>query len=418
MAQRRSVTYINGILGFFCLSSFLLTPIILSAKQEDAYRLETEVGWVDLGGPGERLRENHFGDRWKKRLNLQIALSSRTTMNEHVTFFLEPVVMNPRKGNDVFLRRGYVYLVYANTALKVGRESLWWGPGRHGSLILSNNAFPFDLIQLGSDLPFRLPGPLSDLGTFEVTGFLTELEGARKSVARPRVLGLRISYHPSKRITLSASRVTIFGGEGRPGVNLKDFLNIYFGVPNRGGEFEVNEIGGFDHRFHLPLNQGHHLALYAEAAGEDEAGYLPTNWAILTGIVWTFGEQMLMVEYADNNIDGDGRVWYVHPFYQYRYRGEIMGHHMGTDANDFFVRTSSPLSEKWFIGLDFEKERHGLSKPIKGKFTRWGGDIAYLHTPQPTYSFRYQFERIKNPDRPPNNGRNHYGIVSVVWRFQ
>ncbi|MFQ5780687.1 MAG: capsule assembly Wzi family protein, partial [Nitrospiria bacterium] len=424
-------TIVNASLfGLLCFAFLLLTPIDSIANQDGAdNRLETEVGWVGLGGEARRLRENHFGDRWDKRLNLLTVLSSRSRMNEHVAFFLEPVFTKPRGGTDTFLRRGYLRIVDANTALKVGRESLWWGPGRHGALLLSNNAFPFDLIQLGSDLPFHLPGFLSGIGTFEITAFLTELESSR-AIRAPRLFGLRIGYHPSDWVSIGASRITIFGGEGR-GLSLRDFFKVYFSDPNRSGKLDVNELAALDLQLQLPLNRflpGHHLELYAEWGGEDEAGLHPTKSGILTGMAWTFSGKELIVEYADNNINGDGAVWYRHSVYQsgYTYRGEIIGHHMGPDADSFFVRAGSPLSEKWVVGFDYEKERHGLSEPIQEKFARLGGDLVYLHTPKQTYSFRFQFERIKNlgpfPNikklrLSPNTVRNHYAIVSVAVTF-
>ncbi len=418
-------------LTFICLTLLLLAPINSVAEEsETSNQLKTEIGWVDLGGEENRLRENHFGDRWDKRLNIQNILSSRSTMNAHVSFLLEPVSTHSREEDDVIIRRGYVRIVDNNLVLKVGRESLWWGPGRHGALILSNNAFPFDLVQLGSDKPFHLPGPLSGLGPFEATFFLTELE-ANRNVSRPRLSGLRIDYHPFNWLSIGFSRITIFGGGGRPSFDLSDFFTIYFSDPNQGGKFEVNELAGIDFRITLPVgggSPGNRLEIYGEYGGEDEAGFRPSKPAILTGLEWTVNGQSLLIEYADNNINSDGPVWYRHGTYTsgYTYRGEVIGHHMGPDADDFFARVTTPLSRQWKVGIDFDRERHGLSTPTPEEFGRFGGDLVYLHTAKLTYAFRYQYERIKNLDRSENpiqqtpssqTGRNHYGIVSLVMAF-
>jgi len=418
-------------LFFFCLTFPLLAPIDSLAKEGEANTtLRTEIGWVDLGGEEDRLRENHFGDRWKKRLNIQNVLSGHSKMNAHISFFLEPVSTFSNEENDVIIRRGYIRIVDGNTVLKVGRESLWWGPGRHGALLLSNNAFPFDLIQLGSDKPFQLPGPFSRLGTFEITSFLTELE-ANRDVPRPRLFGLRIGYHPFSWLSIGLSRITMFGGGGRPGITLKDFSKIYFSDPNQGGKFDVNELAGVDFTIQIPLGQpslGDGLELYFEYGGEDEAGFRPSRPAFLGGFEWRYSGSRLIAEFASSHVRNFPNYWYNNGIYSsgYTYRGEIIGHHMGTDADDFFLRAETPLSKQWTIGIDLDQERHGLSSNAQEKFRRLGGDLLYLFKENQTYSFRYQYERIKNLDRPthPVNRtlstqtvQNQYVIVAVKWKF-
>ncbi len=423
--------FITAAHAVFCFTLLLLSPTVSIALEGEAGNtLKTEIGWIDLGAEEDRLRQNHFGDRWENGLNIQNVLTSRTEMNAHVSFLLEPVSTYSREGEDVIIRRGYIRIVDGNTVLKVGRESLWWGPGRHGALLLSNNAFPFDLVQLGSEKPFHLPGPFSLLGTFEITSFLTEL-GASRNIPRPRLFGLRIGYHPFSWLSIGLSRITMHSGEGRAGISLRNFLKIYSNDANKGGQLEVNELAGVDFRIQIPLAGGsaeNRLEFYGEYGGEDEAGFRPSKPAILTGLEWTVNGRSLLIEYADNNIKSDGPTWYRHSVYTsgYTYRREIIGHHMGPDADDFFARLTTPLSKQWKAGVDFDQERHGLSTASREELRRIGGDIVYLFKTNWTYSFRYQYEQIKNLDPSPNpiqktpstqTGRNHYGIVSLVVTF-
>jgi len=44
-----------------------------------------------------------------------------------------------------------------NLELEVGRDSLWWGPGYNGALLMTNNARPFDLVKLSNAYPYRIP---------------------------------------------------------------------------------------------------------------------------------------------------------------------------------------------------------------------------------------------------------------------
>src|SRR4029079_6332013 len=57
----------------------------------------------------------------------------------------------------VYLREASLKLTFWNVALEFGRGSQWWGPGYHGSLLLTDHAFPLDMIKLGSDEPSRMP---------------------------------------------------------------------------------------------------------------------------------------------------------------------------------------------------------------------------------------------------------------------
>ena len=64
-----------------------------------------------------------------------------------------PVVGPLTSLNDqyVYLREASLKLTFWNVAAEVGRGTQWWGPGYHGSLLLTNHAFPLDMIKLGSD---------------------------------------------------------------------------------------------------------------------------------------------------------------------------------------------------------------------------------------------------------------------------
>jgi hypothetical protein len=74
------------------------------------------------------------------------------------------------------LHEGYLALTLGKWQLNFGREELWWGPGRAGALLLSNNARALTTFRVTNDTPILLPGPLARLGPLHVTWFLTRLE--------------------------------------------------------------------------------------------------------------------------------------------------------------------------------------------------------------------------------------------------
>gem|GEM_PF-6258547 len=383
--------------------------------------LNVEFAWVDLGKEESRLRENHWGDRFFNGGNLQTSLYSSFSFGNSLSAVLMPTEVTTREGTDLFFRKAYLRLVLWNVAFKVGRDSLWWGPGRHGTLLVSNNAFPFDLIEIGSASPFYLPGFLSRLGQFEMDGFLTRLEEDR-DFAHTRLLGVRIIYRPMEELMIGFTRMTMFGGEGRPGLTVLDFVGRYFSRANESGKFNTNELAGVDGRLLLPVGKvlpGHTMELYGEYGGEDEAGFWPTKPAFLGGVEWSYKRRRVIIEYANNHVSGFPDVWYTHTIYTsgYTYRGNIIGHHMGSDAKDLFIRTELPLQEQWAGGIDVELERHHLSAPSQEVVRRLGGDLTYSVRTGSSYSARLMYEQIENLNLLSENERNLYGILSATWQF-
>jgi len=385
---------------------------------EIEYTLSSEFSWADLEKEESRLRENHWGDQIFDGPNLQTSLYSRFSIGDSFSAVLMPTEVSPRAGRDLFLRKGYLRFEFWNVALKIGRDSLWWGPGRHGALLVSNNAFPFDLIHVGSVAPFSLPGFLAWLGTFEVEGFLTRLEENR-DFSNVRLLGLRLVYRPREEITIGITRMTMFGGEGRPDLSLIDFGRLYFSDPNRSGRFEVNELGGVDVRLRLPISKGHAIEMYGEYGGEDEAGLRPSKPALLGGVEWVNGGRRVLIEYANNHVNDAPDVWYTHSLYTsgYTYRGNIIGHHMGSDAKDFYVRAELPFREGWIGGVDYEQQNRRLSSPVQEKIRRWGGDAVYSERTGFSYSVRLIYEEIENVNLLSLDEQNMYGILTAAWQF-
>jgi hypothetical protein len=214
----------------------------------------------------------------------------------------------------------------------------------------------------------------------------------------------------------------MFGGEGRPGLTLIDFGKLYFNNPNMTGKFEVNELAGLDLRLLPPIRKilpGHKMELYGEYGGEDEAGLRPGKRAILVGLEWTFEDLRLIVEHANTHVPGFPNVWYHHTLYTsgYTYRGNIIGHHMGGEAKDFYLRMERPFMEQWAVGVDVERENHHLSSPNQEEIRRWGGDATYSEKIGSSYSARLIYEQIRNLNLLSENERNIYAILTMSWQF-
>ena len=93
-------------------------------------------------------------------------------------------------------------------AVTVGRLPLWWGPARHGSLLVSNNAAPFDLVRVATAEPHLLPGWLTYLGLLSAEVFLTRLKDER-TISKPYFAGVRVHTRVNPYVELGASRTAV-----------------------------------------------------------------------------------------------------------------------------------------------------------------------------------------------------------------
>jgi hypothetical protein len=134
-----------------------------------------------------------------------------------------------------------VSYAWASNEFTFGKQSLWWGPARGGSTLLSNNAEPVTMLRYDRIEPLVLPGFLSTLGQIRAQVFVGRLSGAqfvqaegsilgRPGVAlkgQPFIHGQKFSFKPTENFEVSISRTVLFGGKGAP-VNTSTFLRSLF----------------------------------------------------------------------------------------------------------------------------------------------------------------------------------------------
>src|SRR6476661_2695 len=66
----------------------------------------------------------------------------------------------------------YVGLMFSNWQISFGRQSLGWGPGDGGAIMLSDNAIPLNMFRINRTTPFKLPSVLGWLGPMRLEFFL------------------------------------------------------------------------------------------------------------------------------------------------------------------------------------------------------------------------------------------------------
>lgn len=317
--------------------------------------------------------ENVRGDTFESGSNYRAGFASRIRLWERAAFYLHPEfgIASADSDGDVRLIEGYGKVQGGPFEVQVGKDSLWWGPGYRGSILMSNNAQPLTMVKVTNPQPMQLPWILRHLGLFRAQWFLGELEEDR-FIPNARLSGVRLNFKPLPVWEVGFSRVFMFGGRGMSRVGLFDYGKLLLAVSNQEKD---NQIAGFDTSVLLPLADIPYcgglplrsVKLYVDAAGEDEAGGMPSNWGALGGIqlndLFKTGRTDLRMEYADNHVSGKPNVFYGHSIYRsgYTYKGRVMGHFMGTDSRSVFVQLSHYLTNDVVIGLSYDRLTHNLS---------------------------------------------------------
>jgi len=116
---------------------------------------------------------NNDGIVYRKQNNFSADLRGEARLWNHISFYYQPIFKAfENEGAQVDLEKGYVKAEVFNLELEAGRDSLWYGPGYNGGLLMTNNARPFDLLKLSNPRPFSLPL----LGLFKFNAFVTRLD--------------------------------------------------------------------------------------------------------------------------------------------------------------------------------------------------------------------------------------------------
>lgn len=329
------------------------------------------------------LNYNNYGLDYRKQ-NAQLILQGEARLGSSLLVDLRPLLSyangDDNSEADLSLLEGRVVLQLGGLEISAGRQSLWWGQGRHGSLVLTNNSKPMDMVRLTNPVPGMLPWVLKYLGPFRFDLFWSRLEEDR-AVAEPYFAGIRLDLKPLPWIELGASRTIMFGGEGRPDVGWDDFITILGGKNLSGSEDTSNSVAAMDARLRLPFLWG--AEIYGEYGGEDEADHFIAAAAWMAGVYLPQIEPTqrlsLRLEYADfSKIDNLAPPWYRHGIYRsgYTYDGKILGHHVGGAAKDTYLEIEALLSNSLTLTLGFDYEERGFDQPVLEKYRL--GSLAVL----------------------------------------
>lgn len=278
---------------------------------------------------------------------------------------------------------------------------------------MSNNARPLPMVKITNPQPMPLPWILRGLGPFRAEWFLSELEDDRV-IPKAKLTGIRLNFKPLAVWEVGFSRVVMFGGQGVPKVDFIDYGQMFFALSEQA---ENNQLAGFDTSVLLPLADIPYcgglplrsIKLYVDAAGEDEAGGIPSNWGALGGIqlndILKTGRTDFRMEYADNHSVTKPNVFYNHSIYRsgYTYEGRVIGHYMGTDSRDVFMQVSHYLTDDVILDLSYDRVTHDLSNPDHPSLNILQCNLTTFSWPNWQVSAGYRYEDGKGVDYDDNH---------------
>ncbi len=258
---------------------------VTTNERPRAIPADTGLGGVDavIAPLGQRVspaagRDALDGSTVALELRNELAAGSRATFVAHGRWrgSTDPAFSGERALSIVELS---ARVRASNVVASIGRAPLVWGQSRQ-SLFLSNNARALDMIWLGTDHPWRLPGVLEPLGSAALSFFAADL-GRRQYFPHTKLLGYKVSLTPTRTFELGVSALDFVGGRGAPhasgGKVLENlFLRPFF--PVRGFQFS-NEMLGLEARLGLPSLGG--TQIYWEMNLDD------FDWSRVKSSLWT-----------------------------------------------------------------------------------------------------------------------------------
>ncbi|MFC1760951.1 capsule assembly Wzi family protein [Planctomycetota bacterium] len=363
-------------------------------------------------------KENESGDMFQPHDNWRLGFTTRGVLGKHFAYSLRPECRDSAgMDSEATLREGYGKFGLGGLDVEFGKDTLWWGPGRHGAMLISNNAEPYTMLKISNDQPILLPWIFRYLGPFKAVYFVTELEKERYQ-PQAQFSGLRLNMKPHPLVDFGLSRTIMFGGDNFD-IGLWDYLQIFWPKNVQGNE---NQMSSIDLSIRVPMPKAvpmSSLTVYGIFSGEDSAGfskYVPSLGLQLNDLLRA-GRTDLRFEYAYTHINGFPNTFYQHTIFQsgHTYEGRVMGHHIGTDARDTFVRLTHDFTSDLRLGVDWDQEIGNVYSSPQPRRTQYGIDIKWFAQKRWQLQARYQYEDIKNDTSRPHY--NHIADIVLVYDF-
>ncbi len=376
--------------------------------------------------------ENSNGDRVNQGMNGRLASASWLELGGVLAGYANPEFqVGPDQINGQLIE-GYGKVRGGPLELVAGREALWWGPGFHGSMLLSNNALGLDMVRLQTANQVTLPWIFEYIGPLKFVWFYGQFEEQRE-FPRAKLMGFRVDITPVSWLELGFGRTYIFGGDGRPQPPWYQWPSLLVYSPdNNESPFSGDNLFQLDATVRL-ANVGKYLPfvrdveLYVDVGVDDtccETAWIPLKPGLLVGLFLPnlFGspDTTFRVEYSYTTSFN-----FTHGIYTDGYvrKGQVVSHFEGTKGEDLYFRLTQRLKPQLMLGFEVDLARRGqtqagLAFGTKELNRRFGVDLTYQHSKNLTLQMGAALEWVENRDFVSgNNDINQVYTFALTYSF-
>jgi membrane-associated phospholipid phosphatase len=382
--------------------------------------------------------ENSLGERLDKGINGRVTGSSWLEMGGFLAAYVQPEGELSQDTIRGRLREGYGKLRGGPVELIVGKESLWWGPGYHGSMMISNNALPLPMVRIRTANQIQLPWVFRDLfGPMKLEGYLATLEDGGPTFRDSKVIGTRVNLTPVPWLEIGLDRSIVFDGSNRePSLPWYRYGEVLFHGNQEGTQ---NDAAAGDNRFQLDLdfrfaNVQKYLPFTRDAEFYVDFGWDDTCCGspiipIYPGYtIGAFFPNLFDSPNTDFRFEFThaGGIQFVHSTWgpDWTRYGQVMSTFVGPNGEDIFFRLSQRFDEKVQVGLEGDFALIGArntsfdeSIPMMRK-SYVGVDVTYQHSPALALNLGARLEWFKNRDHViGQNGINQVYTAAVTYGF-
>jgi membrane-associated phospholipid phosphatase len=338
----------------------------------------------------------------------------------------------PVSANQFRLLDTYATMKYAGIDWSVGKQSMWWGPGQSGSLLMSDNAAPFWSLQINRLEPTYIPLLSKVLGPFETANYFGALQG-HQFPAGPYMFGQKISFKPTENLEFGFTRNDVFAGQGHVPLTFGSFWNSFtsFNDVPPDVKFSRNDPGArhasFDFSWRLP-GLRRWLTLYSDSLVHDDVSPVsaPRRSAINPGIYLTHVPGLPKLDFRAEAVYTDppviasqgGRFLYWEVVYHDLYLNDryLMGSWIGREGKGYQAWSTYHLSPQ--SSIQFAVRNSKIANDfIPGGSTQWDWNVSADLWPRKDLQIKpfLQYETWLIPVLAPTRQNDFTSSVQITW---
>ncbi len=334
-----------------------------------------------------------------------------------------PFGWNLRFGNTSRLRPldAYVALNVHDWQFTFGQQSLWWGPDRSTSLILSTNAAPLPMLRVDRIKPGHLPGALRILGPVRFDLFMAREGGIHfvrlgpefisygsqntALTPPPYLWGIHMTIKPTDNFELGVAHTTIFAGYGRP-LTFGTFIHSFSIFGNGQAVDPGKRVTEVNLNYHLPGFR-RRVQVYSEGMAWDD----PIEGKFVARYAWDPGiylselpklhkfDARLEAAYTDLPKAYNQGYYYANTHYPQGYTnyGQILGSWIGRQGIGGQASSTYWASPEKRIGIFYRKMVADTAVYEGGTNNDYGVNASWSIRPDMELNALGQYERWNFP---------------------